>query len=277
MLVAGRACDKWLARNRLFRYLVGVREKLRLPLSGLVPGERDLDEASSRYLVRVHRMTRGASFVVFDPEARLEADAELSVADPRQARCLLGALRPATQVASVPVVLLQALGKADKPDLVVRDATALGARGIAFVTSVRSVPRLAERATSRVARWHALALEAARQSGRGDIPFVRAPKPLAQTLADAEVAKCHQRLVLEPDAAEALLARLGDWDAREPVALLIGPEGGFDRAELDAACAAGFVPVSFGPLVLRTETAATAALGALVAFAAARKQASKGT
>jgi 16S rRNA (uracil1498-N3)-methyltransferase len=248
-----------------------VSEPLRLPLSNLSEGERELDQSASRYLVRVHRLRADAAFVVFDPETATEADAWLTRADPRSAACRVGPPRSAACVAPLPVVLVQALGKGDKPDEVVRDATALGARGIVFVASARSVPRLGARAEGRGARWRSLALDAARQSGRGDVPFVLAPASLDAALAEAEVERASLRVVLAPGAPQSLYELCADWDGRAPLALLIGPEGGLSPEEITASQARGFVPARLAALVLRTETAATAALGALGALAESRR------
>jgi 16S rRNA (uracil1498-N3)-methyltransferase len=171
-------------------------------------------------------------------------------------------------VPTVHITLFQAVGKGDKIDQVVRDATALGAKRLVVVTTVRSVPKLAERAQARRERWRQIAVAAARQSGRGDVPEVTLPLPLATAL---EQAPAGRRIVLDPGADVPLARALDGWSASEPLSALIGPEGGLDDSELEAARAAGFSAVRFGPFVLRTETAATALLGALVALAEPRQ------
>jgi 16S rRNA (uracil1498-N3)-methyltransferase len=98
---------------------------LRAAVGSLSAGERELEPAIARYLVRVHRLRVGDVFVAFDPEAGVEADAELLTADKR-VRVRIGAPRPARVTAPLPVTLLWALGKGDKPESVIRDATALG-------------------------------------------------------------------------------------------------------------------------------------------------------
>lgn len=233
---------------------------VRVYLPSLCAGERSLDAAASRYLRRVHRLGPGGRFVAFDPEARLEAEGEI-VGD--GARVRLAEPRPASRVAGLDVSLLQGFGKGDKVDQVVRDATALGARRVIVVETERSVVRVSgERAGGRQARWRTIAIEAARQSGRGDLPEVAGPLPLAQALA---AANAERRVCLDPEAAAALPEAIG---SERSVALLVGPEGGLSDAELELAAAHGWSRASLGPLVLRTETAAVAALGALWALTA---------
>jgi 16S rRNA (uracil1498-N3)-methyltransferase len=164
------------------------------------------------------------------------------------------------------VHLLQGLGKADKPDEVIRAATALPVASERLVQTERSVARLSpERGSGRLDRWRRIAVEAARQSGRGDIPALEGPSPLGEALAAVDAPL---RVTLAA-SAEPLFSRLGRWRGSDPLALLVGPEGGLDAAERQLAASAGFLPASLGSTTLRTELAGVAALGALVALAAA--------
>jgi 16S rRNA (uracil1498-N3)-methyltransferase len=234
---------------------------LRVFLPELRAGETDVDPEATRYLARVHRLRPGDSFVAFDPRARLEATAVLLDTRRGRARVRLGAPRPAERISPLEVTLIQALGKGCKPDQVVRDATALGVSELLLVESSRTVVRLGSRGPGRRSRLETIAIEAARQSGRGDLPRITGPLPLQAALDRAQ----GRRIVLRPDADDSLEAALAGWDPGSPITLLIGPEGGLGSEELDRARACGFSAARFGPFVLRTETAATAALGVLVA------------
>lgn len=228
----------------------------------LVGGERLLDDAASRYLLRVHRLGAGDRFIAFDPDAALQAEGNVVAARGRRALCRFGEPGPASHVPGFEVTLLQGLGKGDRFDRVVRDATALGVRSVIAVETARSMVDLGDRAAARRERWRTIAVEAARQSGRGDAPRIEGPLRLGEALgarADA------LRLVLDPEASASLAVRLQDWSPAQPLVLLVGPEGGLSPEELAEARAAGFSPARFGEFVLRTETAATAVLGAVVA------------
>lgn len=247
-----------------------MSSKLRVPFSPLAEGEVVLDEASSRYVARVHRLDVGASLVLFDPETRTEADARVTevaanTARARGVRCAVFGVRPATAVPTSHVTLVQGLGKGDKPEQVVRDATALGASRLVFAQSARSVVIAGERGNAKRRRWHAVAAQSARQSGRGDVPIIDGPMPLKEALGALLGVDC--RLCLAPGGATTLGHALSLRPSGASLAVLIGPEGGFEDAELDSVREAGFSVVSFGGLVLRTETAAVAALGAILAFA----------
>jgi 16S rRNA (uracil1498-N3)-methyltransferase len=239
---------------------------LRVPLHPLESGAVTLPDAAARYVSRVHRLGAGDRFVLFDPELRVEADAVVESSG-RTVECHVGALRESAAVARSGITLLQGLGKGDKPDQVIRDATALGVDRIVLVETERAVVHVPdERHEVRRARWRAIAVEAARQSGRGDVPIVEGPLPFEDALTQG--AQDTRRLFLSPDATTGLAVALRDLRRAEPLLLLIGPEGGFAAGESAVALERGFVPVSLGRFVLRTETAAVAVLGAIVAFAA---------
>ena len=241
-----------------------MAERVRVYLADLALGERVLDDAASRYLLRVHRLEEGDAFVGFDPEARLEADGQ--IVDVRARRVRLDEPRPASHSSKLAVTLLQAFGKGDKIERVVRDATALGVERVCVVDTERSVVRVddAERADGKRRRWRTIAVESARQSGRGDLPELDGPLPLAKALARLNVEK---KLCLDAAANVSLARALDGWHGERSLAVLVGPEGGLSAEELAIAERHGFERVRLGPLVLRTETAATALLGALIALA----------
>jgi 16S rRNA (uracil1498-N3)-methyltransferase len=223
-----------------------------------------LDDAASRYLLRVHRLGAGDRFVAFDPDAAEQAEGNIVAVRGRRALCRFGEPGPASHVPGFEVTLLQGLGKGDRFDRVVRDATALGAHSVVAVETARSVVALGDRAAARRERWRTIAIEAARQSGRGDVPRIVGPLSLGEALGGPHSGDA-LRLVLEPEGSTSLAVRLEHWSPSQPLVLLVGPEGGLAPEELAEARAAGFSPARFGEFVLRTETAATAVLGAVIA------------
>jgi len=155
------------------------------------------------------------------------------------------------------VTLLQCVPRGDRMDLIVQKATELGVRRIVPLLSQHSVVRLGpEQAESRAAHWRAVAVSACEQCGRNRVPVIETALPLLHVLGAAP-AGAALRLVLEPDSAqEAPLTPAPGG----PVEVAIGPEGGFSPGELDAFAVAGFRRLGLGPRILRTETAAIAAL-----------------
>jgi len=242
-----------------------VAKLTRVPLSGLEPGERILDSKTAHYLCDVLRLRAGEKFVAFDPQTRLEADARLAESE-QGFSCGVGALRESARGTDTGIVLVQALGKGDKTEQVIRSATALGVAELHLVESARSVARVNERSDGKRVRWQAIALDAARQCGRADVPKIVGPQPLAREL-DAWREQSAIKLCLVPGAAHSLRALTAAWSVGSPIAIVIGPEGGLAAEEISAAEQAGFVAASFGELVLRTEIAGSAVLGALLLLA----------
>lgn len=235
---------------------------VRVPLLGLAAGERKLDAKTTHYLCDVLRLRAGERFVAFDPSALLEADARLGESHDG-AYCGVGPLRASTRGSDTGIVLVQALGKGDKTEQVVRSVTALGAAEVHLVESARSVARAGERSDAKRARLESIALDAARQSGRADVPKIAGPHSLAEELRawrDVPAIK----LCLVPGAPRSFRSLTSDWSLGSPIAILIGPEGGLAPDELLSAEQVGFVAASFGELVLRTELAGSAVLGALL-------------
>ncbi|WP_437764470.1 RsmE family RNA methyltransferase [Sorangium sp. So ce281] len=239
---------------------------LRVPLGAIAAGVIALPPEAASYVVRVHRLREGDRFVVFDPELGVEAEATLESIGRRGAEARIDAPRPAALRPGRRVTWIQAVGKGDKMDAVVRDATELGATRIIPAISARSVARPAE---ERSQRWRRIAIEAARQCGRGDAPRVEAPMSLAAALAEAGAAPSTEGgalgMCLDPYAETPLGARLAALSPGMEAAFAVGPEGGFTPEELGMCAALGFERVRLGALTLRTETVCAAALGALIA------------
>jgi 16S rRNA (uracil1498-N3)-methyltransferase len=152
----------------------------------------------------------------------------------------------------LPIQLLQSLPKGDKMELILQKGTELGVTEFVPVLAARSTPRLlADREEARQLRWERIIQEAARQSQRPILPRLASATPLAEALE-----RCTAELRLLPweEESRPLAAVL---PARPPAsaAVLIGPEGGFSAAEAQQAAAAGFLAVSLGRRILRSETA----------------------
>lgn len=177
---------------------------------------------------------------------------------------LVGEL-PAVRVPE-PVHLLAALFKFDHFEWMIEKATELGVERITPVVSLRSEKGLEAGAEKRRSRWEKIAREAGQQSRRVRPPEIGAVLPLR----DALQAPAGIRLLLDEDAGAPPLLAVADV-TRGSVAILGGPEGGWDDREREEARAAGWEPVSLGPMILRAETAAVAAAAVVMAARSARR------
>jgi 16S rRNA (uracil1498-N3)-methyltransferase len=235
-------------------------KQIRVWASRLHTGPFTLDSEAGHYLTRVHRLPLGADVELFDPDLGQVARATL-VSAPKSGEgveVLVTELEPAVE-RILPLTLLTCLGKGDKPEQALREATVLGARRVILVESARVQGWVQGSGGEReLQRQRKVMLDAARQSGRVSIPEVLGPRPLLECLPSVSGRKLV--LSLSPHAAP-LLVQLEGWDAREELALLVGPEGGLTAEEERELEAVGFLAASLGPLVLRAETAVTVALG----------------
>jgi 16S rRNA (uracil1498-N3)-methyltransferase len=161
------------------------------------------------------------------------------------------------------VTLALSLTKGEKMDWVIEKATELGVHTIVPVVSSYTVPKLNERkAVQRSARWHNIALSAAKQSGRVRIPEIL-PLTEFRDFVQAKSSAALRLLFWEKESQQGFAELEHTQTAVSEIILMIGPEGGFNSQEAALALEYGFKPLRFGPRILRAETAAVAALSAV--------------
>jgi 16S rRNA (uracil1498-N3)-methyltransferase len=240
----------------------------------LTPGRVvELERDTASHLAKVLRARSGDEIVLFNGDGCEFAGAIESVRGSRISAAI-GAARSVDRDSPFPITLVQCVPRGDRMDFIVQKATELGVARIVPVLSQRSVVRLDEgQALAKQTHWHAVAVSACEQCGRNRLPIIDAPRPLLNYLGDLSAAASPPgvlRLILEPDRSQqspsAERALHSDTPTRPSGAkIAIGPEGGFAPEELEAFELSSFVRVGLGPRVLRTETAAIAAVVVLQA------------
>jgi len=161
----------------------------------------------------------------------------------------------------VEVVLFVGLPKADKMDMIVQKATELGACGIIPVMCRHTVLQLsAERTQQRIDRWGQIAVEASKQSHRPFFPFVSDILSFEEAMENYQADLKLIFVARSTQSIRELKSALRQHANVKKVNILIGPEGGLSEDEIRLALSSEAVPVSLGANVLRTETAAIAAL-----------------
>lgn len=224
------------------------------------PEDLALDEAESRHASEVLRLREGEKISVFDGRGQ-EIHARIAALSKRACRLQAETVLPRA-AAPVELLLAQAIPKGKNMDLVLQKATELGASGIFPLLTERTVVRLdAAEAADKQEKWQRIVIEACKQCGQNHLPTVHAPATLAHFLTNLpDGAPLRLIAALTPDAQP--LHRLLEDRPGVPggAVILIGPEGDFTLAELNAAALMKFLPLSLGSIILRTETAAMAAL-----------------
>jgi 16S rRNA (uracil1498-N3)-methyltransferase len=217
----------------------------------------------ARHLVAVMRCGKGDEITIIDGKGRSYLAA---ITDIRNTNVSVSVLREIRSDAEprVTLTLFQGILKGEKMDMVIQKATELGASRIVPLVSERCLVR----ETRKAGRWRKIAAEAAEQCGRAVIPVISDRFTYTDFIRDAALARPPGGLIFWEEGGlpvDSALSRLGPPRGR--ISLCIGPEGGFTRAEVEAAGSAGFIATTLGRLILRAETASIAAI-ALVRFLA---------
>jgi 16S rRNA (uracil1498-N3)-methyltransferase len=212
-----------------------------------------LPEAVHRHAIQVLRLKTGAEIRLFNGYG-LEYEARLTEVQKRQSQAELGQKLTKQAESPLNITLLQGISRGERMDYAIQKAVELGVNTIIPVITARCNVQLSgDRADKRYAHWHGVMTSACEQSGRCFLPTLAAvttlPTVLGQTDSDL-------KLVLDPEASTGF----GQLQKPRNLTLLIGPEGGLTNMEIAQAQTGGFTAVQFGPRILRTETASTAAL-----------------
>lgn len=163
------------------------------------------------------------------------------------------------------ITLYQGLPKGDKMELIIQKAVELGASRIVPVATKNAVVKLdAKKEESKRKRWQAIAESAAKQSKRSRIPEVSRVLSLKEALQEAAAGDAGFFAYEHQDGMAGTGRELSKVGPGQEIAVFIGPEGGFEKDEVQAAEAAGIRPVSLGKRILRTETAGLALLSVLM-------------
>jgi 16S rRNA (uracil1498-N3)-methyltransferase len=229
--------------------------------AALSPGARvRLEEAAAVHVARVLRLGIGDQVTLFNGDGS-DYPARIAALGRGAVEVEVTGCVTARAESPLAVTLVQGIARGERMDLVVQKATELGVAAILPVATARSVVRLDPVSCGKKrAHWRGIAVAACEQSGRARVPQVAEPRSLESWLA--EPSRAATRLLLSPDAQAPLAAvTRGATD----IELLVGPEGGLEDAERDVALAAGFRACRLGPRILRSETAAIAALAILQA------------
>jgi 16S rRNA (uracil1498-N3)-methyltransferase len=236
-------------RRRRF-HLTSAPEGSRAYLSG--------DEA--HHLVRVLRARIGESIELMDGSGKVWRG---SIADinPSSVEVTNLSLLTSEQPPAKRVILIQSLCKADKFEWILQKTTELGVVDIFVLIAERSVVKLPkDKITNKLERWKKIITGAAKQSRRSTIPALHSP---ADCTSFCQTFQADLKLVLSENEKEAGLKNLlrrAHWSS---VAFCVGPEGGWTNHEEEVFALHGFMPVSLGPGILRTETAAIATMAIL--------------
>ena len=219
-----------------------------------------LPEAVAHH-IQVLRLAQGGLITVFNGDGG-EYSATLTAIERRSVSAEIKAHHPRETELPFAVTLAQALPEGGKMDWIIEKAIELGVSGFQPLAAQRCVVRLsAERAEKKMDHWRGIIVSASEQSGRNRLAQLAPPQDFKQWITQQDM---HKRIILTPRADQSL----ADWarhQGPQAVTLVIGPEGGLSEQEEELALRHGALPLAMGPRILRTETAALAAVAVLSA------------
>jgi 16S rRNA (uracil1498-N3)-methyltransferase len=227
------------------------------------PDRLALDPGEAHHAIDVLRLKKGDRATVFNGEG---SEAMVEIEEAKGGRV---SFRTLQQSKSAPlacaITLGQAVPKGKNMDLIVEKAVELGAGAIAPLLSERTVVKAeAEDAVRKREKWQRVAIEAAKQCGQNWLPEIAKPRTPKEFFADNERFDLMLIASLQPGALpiKSVLAEYGPTRPKR-VLILVGPEGDFTPAEISLAKSHGCRPITLGPIILRTETAAIYCLSVL--------------
>ena len=224
----------------------------------------DLTSGPARH-VQVLRLQPGNTITLFNGQTDGEYEATITHMGRSDVQVLVGAHHAAQREPERMVHLALGMPANDRMDWLVEKASELGVASIQPLMTERSVLRLSgERAEKKVAHWHSVAVAACEQCGGNRVPRIHAVQTLDAWLKTGAATNHPARLLLSLQDSAVPLRLWAGTNRTQTATFLSGPEGGLSAQEEAAALASGFTPVSLGARVLRAETAAIAALMAML-------------
>lgn len=228
--------------------------------TALIEGE------DAEHIYRVLRLRRGDAVELCDGQGNdYEAIIESVGKDGVEVR--IERSFPSQGEPGIKVVLYQAIPKSAKMDLIIQKCVELGVHKVVPVVTARTVVKLkdAEDEIHKASRWQRIAKEAAKQSKRGIIPEVSLPVPFSRAVSQSpEVLRIFPWENERKAGIKGLFEATTSW--KDGIAIMVGPEGGWELQEVEAARDMGWNIISLGPRILRTETVGVAILSAIMFY-----------
>jgi 16S rRNA (uracil1498-N3)-methyltransferase len=212
-----------------------------------------IDGENGRHISKSLRMKPGEKITVCDGRGN-DCDCTISDISGELVTTQVNKVCKSQSEPSVFVTLYQCLPKSDKMELIIQKLTELGISRIVPVNSEFCIAKISGKEDKKLARWQKIALEAAKQSGRGIVPKIESPINFSQAVKNAP----GEKIMLYEGGGEPLRNLVHDTD--KEISFFVGPEGGFSVNELELAKVNHVKIATLGPRILRTETAPIAAV-----------------
>jgi 16S rRNA (uracil1498-N3)-methyltransferase len=232
-----------------------------VPSPKIEKGKLKVEGQSVRHIRNVLRLKKGDEMTVFDGSGK-EYGGTIVGESSSSVIMAIQEILPSKTESPLEITLAQSLLKGEKMDYLIQKATELGVREIVPFFSSRSIPLLeGSKRSARLRRWLKIAIEASKQCGRGVVPVIQPIQEYSGLLLSAS--QDSLRLILWEREGERLGEVLTPVKEKTKVFFMVGPEGGFSQEEVENAKQAGFLPISLGERILRSETVSLSLLSIL--------------
>jgi 16S rRNA (uracil1498-N3)-methyltransferase len=215
-----------------------------------VGGKIEIKGTEAKHIKDVLRLRGGDQVLLFDGSG-MEFKGEVAGISKTQVSVDILEAKAGETESPIEIILGQGIPKSDKMDLIVQKSTELGVSRIVPLYTERVVPKAFS--PNKLERWRRIAVEACKQSGRVKVPEVSEPLKLGEFVKSIDASSL-KLVPWEGEREVSLKTALPSSLKSGKIALVIGPEGGLSDSEIESSRKAGFVPVSLGRRILRTET-----------------------
>ena len=212
-----------------------------------------LDDFATHHALKVLRLKKGDELILFNGDGYDFQGQIINIAKKR-VEVMINSRRIVANESNLKVTLLQALISNEKMDLIIQKTTELGISEIQPIVCQRGIVKIKnDKIEKRLLHWKQVSIGACEQCGRAKIPVINKPENITKYLEKIIMSDKSLKIILSPTAIKSLNEI--SYSIDQNIKVLIGPEGGFSKKELELATKKNFLPVKIGPRILRTETA----------------------
>jgi len=212
-----------------------------------------LDDFATHHALKVLRLKKGDELILFNGDGYDFQGQIINIAKKR-VEVMINSRRIVANESNLKVTLLQALISNEKMDLIIQKTTELGISEIQPIVCQRGIVKIKnDKIEKRLLHWKQVSIGACEQCGRAKIPVINKPENITKYLEKIIMSDKSLKIILSPTAIKSLNEI--SYSIDQNIKVLIGPEGGFSKKELELATKKNFLPIKIGPRILRTETA----------------------
>ncbi len=212
-----------------------------------------LDDFATHHALKVLRLKKGDELILFNGDG-YDFQGQIFNIAKKRVEVMINSRRIVANESDLKVTLLQTLTSNEKMDLIIQKTTELGISEIQPIVCERGIVKIKnDKIEKRLLHWKQVSIGACEQCGRAQIPVINKPENITKYLEKIIMSDKSLKIILSPTAIKSLNEI--SYNIDQNIKVLIGPEGGFSKKELELATLKNFLPIKIGPRILRTETA----------------------